>query len=98
MKTFLIIIGCILIYIMGFFVTYTMCLYINRSECGSPDAYDFFDESDIVFAFIWPLSIWFAGTYLIFLHLKKYAIAITEILYQINHDKENEDVERRNDD
>lgn len=90
MKTFLIIIGCIFIYNFGFFVTYVMCLYIDRSECGSTWAYDFFDESDIIIGFIWPLSIWFIGTYLLYLKLKKYAIAITEVLYQINH-KENKD-------
>lgn len=91
MKIFLIIIGCILLYIFGFFVTYVMCLYIDRREWGSTCAYDFFDESDIVFAFAWPLTIWFIGTYLVFLNLKKYAIAITEVLYQLNHNKEDKD-------
>ncbi len=91
MKTFLIIIGCILLYIFGGFITFVLFLYIDRCEFKPSIAYDDtdLDHIDVLF---WPLTIWLALGYLLYLKLKKYAIAITEVLYQINH-KEDEDGE-----
>lgn len=88
MKTFLIIIGCIFLYILGAFITFTLYLYCDRCEFGSFTAYDDID-SDFGVSLIWPLSILVLLVYLLYLKFKKYAIAITEVLYQINH-KENE--------
>lgn len=89
MKTFLIIIGCIFLYIFGGFITFVLFLYCERRKFGPSMAYDDFSNS-FGPSFVWPLSIWFALGYLLYLKLKKYAIAITEVLYQINH-KEKED-------
>lgn len=91
MKVFLIVIGCILLYIFGAFVTFVMGLYIDRSELGAEFAYEDIDESDIGIIFAWPLTILFIGGYLMILKLKKYAIAITEVLYQIHHNEEDKD-------
>ena len=91
MKIFLIIIGCIFLYIFGVFITYVLCLYCDRCEFGPSTAYDD-DDSKFGPALVWPIYIWFLLGYLLFLKLKKYAIAITEVLYQINH-KENKDDE-----
>ena len=90
MKTFLIIIGCIFLYIFGFFITFVLFLYSERCEFGPSMAYDDIDANNIGASLLWPLSIWFVLGYLLYLKLKKYAIAITEVLYQINH-KEGED-------
>lgn len=88
MKTFLIIIGCIFLYILMTFITFTLILYCDRCNLG-PSAYE--DAGgNIVVALFWPIAIWFVLGYLLYLKLKKYAVAITEILYQINH-KERED-------
>lgn len=90
MKIFLIIIGCILLYIFGGFATFVLFLYLDRCEFGPSMVYDDIDADNIAVSLLWPLTIWFALVYLLYLKLKKYAIAITEILYQINH-KENKD-------
>ena len=90
MKTFLIIIGCIFLYIFGGFITCILFLYCDRCEYGPSMTYDDTNLDNIGISFLWPLAIWFALGYLLYLKLKKYAIAITEVLYQINH-KENED-------
>lgn len=90
MKTFLIVIGCILLYIFGVFVTFTMTLYIDRCEFGAQVAYKDIDESNFGIAFAWPVTIWFLIGYILFLKFKKFSIAIVEILYQVNH-KENKD-------
>ena len=84
MKTFLIIIG----YILGVFITFVLILYCDRCDFGPSMAYDDIDEDFIGMLFAWPLTIWVALGYLLYLKLKKYAIAITEILYQINHKEE----------
>lgn len=89
MKTFLIIIGCIFLYILGIFMTSVLFLYCNRCDIGSSMAYDD-NEVLLGLSVFWPITIWFALVYLLYLKLKKYAIAITEFLYQINH-KENKD-------
>jgi hypothetical protein len=47
-------------------------------------------EDNIQMAFLWPITIWFILGYLIFYGIKKYAIALCEIIYQIKH-KEDED-------
>lgn len=96
MKIFFIIIGCILLYIIGFFITLVMEFYIQRKEYKSSNAYNYIDDIDIIMpAIIWPIYIWFIAFYLLFLKLKKYtkaiAIAITEILYQINNKEDKED-------
>lgn len=90
MKTFLIIIGCIFLYIFGAFITFVLYLYCDRCEFESSVVYDDIDLEYLWIALLWPLTIWFALVYLLYLKLKKYAIAITEVLYQINH-KENKD-------
>ncbi len=89
MKIFLIIMGCILLYIFGVFITFVLFLYCERCEFDPSMVYDDFDNNLWV-SFFWPLTIWFALGYLLCLKLKKYAIAITEVLYQINH-KEDQD-------
>lgn len=89
MKTFLIIIGCIFLYIFGAFITFVLFLYCERCEFGSSMAYDD-DLDNIMPSLLWPLSIWLILIYLLYLKFKKYAIAITEVLYQINH-KEHKD-------
>ena len=90
MKTFLIIIGCVFLYIFGAFITFVLSLYCERCELGPSMAYDDIGSDLIVFLLLWPLTIWFVLGYLLYLKLKKYAITITEFLYQINH-KENKD-------
>lgn len=90
MKTFLIIIGCIFLYIFGAFITFVSSLYIDRCYLESTMVYDDIDPEHIEISLFWPLSIWIVLGCLLYLKLKKYAIAITEILYQINH-KENKD-------
>ena len=90
MKTFLIIIGCIFIYILGAFISFVLFLYCERCESGSSMIYDDIDLEYLGISVVWPLTIWFALGYLLYLKLKKFAIAITEVLYQINH-KENEE-------
>lgn len=89
MKTFLIVIGCILLYIFGVFVTFTMLLYIDRCEFGAQLAYEDIDESTIGISVAWPATIWFIVGYLLYLKLRKFSIAIVEILYHVNH-KEDE--------
>ena len=84
MKIFLIIIGCIFLYIFGAFITFVLCLYYDRCEFGSSMAYDD-TGSNFMVSFVWPITIWFVLGNLLYLKLKKYAIAITEVLYQINH-------------
>lgn len=88
MKTFLIILGCISLYIFGAFITFVLFLYCERCEFGSSMAYDDIDSDHIANSLIWPITIWLPLGYLLCSKLKKYAIAITEVLYQINH-KEN---------
>ena len=90
MKIFLIIIGCIFLYIFGAFITFVLLLYYERCEYESSMVYDDNDVEYFMVALVWPISIWFPLGYLLYLKIKKYAIAITEILYQINH-KENKD-------
>lgn len=90
MKTFLIIIGCIFLYIFGGFITFVLYLYCDRCEFGPSITYDNNIESNFYCSLVWPLGIWFILVYLLSLKLKKYAIAITEVLYQINH-KEDKD-------
>ena len=91
MKTFLIVIGCIFLYIFGAFIDFILILYCDRCVFGDPDmVYDDIDLDAIGVLLFWPLTIWFPLGYLLCLKFKKYAIAITEILYQINH-KEDED-------
>lgn len=90
MKTFLIIIGCFFLYIFGAFITFVLSLYCERCECGPSFAYDDIDLINLGISLGWPLAIWFVLGYLLCLKLKKYAIAMTEVLYQINH-KENKD-------
>ena len=90
MKTFLIIIGCIFLYILMAFITFILSLYLDRCEFEPSTVYDDFVADSIIVSLAWPLTIWFALGYLLYLKLKKYAIAITEILYQINH-KEDKD-------
>lgn len=90
MKTSLIIIGCIFLYIFVAFITLVLLLYCERCNFDSSIAYDDIDMDYLWVALVWPLTIWFVLVYLLYLKLKKYAIAITEILYQINH-KEDED-------
>ena len=92
MKTFLIIIGCIFLYIFGAFITFVLFLYCERCEFGSFMTYDDIDSNHIANSLIWPITIWLALGYLLCSKLKKYAITVTEILYQINH-KENDDNE-----
>lgn len=89
MKTFLIIIGCIFLYIFGAFITFVLYLYYERCEFGSSMAYDDIDAY-FLFSLVWPLTICYALGRLLYLKFKKYAIAITEFLYKINHIKENE--------
>ncbi len=91
MKAFLIIIGCIFLYIFGVFITFVLSLYCERRELDDPDmVYDDIDLDHFGVSLLWPITIWFALGYLLYLKLIKYAIAITEILYQINH-REGED-------
>lgn len=90
MKIFLIIIGCIFLYIFGAFITFVLFLYCERCEFEPSTVYNDIDSDFISGSLLWPISIWFLLGYLLYLKLKKYAIAITEILYQINH-KENKD-------
>lgn len=94
MKTFLIILGCIFLYIFGVFITFVLFLYCDRCIFGASTAYDDIDPNNLGFSLFWPLTICIALGYLINLKLKKklkkYAIAITEVLYQINH-KEDKD-------
>ena len=85
MKTFLIIIGCIFLYIFGFFITFVLFLYCDRCEFGAPMTYADIDSNNLGLSLFWPLTIWFILGYLLYLKFKKYAIAITEFLYQINH-------------
>ena len=91
MKTFLIIIGCIFLYIFGAFITFVVFLYGDRCEFGPYIAYDDIDLAQLGVVLVWPLTIWFALGYLLYLKLKKYAIAITEVLYQINHKEDKDD-------
>ena len=88
MKTFLIIIGCIFLYVLVTFITFVLVLYCERREFGTPMAYDDIEPDYFFVSLAWPISIWFVLVFLLYLKLKKYAIAITETLYQINH-KEN---------
>lgn len=91
MKIFLIIIGCIFLYIFGAFITFVLCLYCDRCEYDASVVYSDIDNPDgIPIVLLWPLTIWFPLGYLLYLKLRKYAIAITEVLYQINH-KENKE-------
>lgn len=90
MKIFLIVVGCILLYIIGVFVTFTLTLYIDRCVFESTTVYEYMDGDDIEFAFFWPLTIWFVVGYILYMKLKKLSIAIVETLYQVNH-KEDED-------
>lgn len=90
MKIFLIIIGCVFLYIFGAFITLVLVLYCDRSEFGPSLAYKDIDEANMVVSLCWPLTIWFVLGYLLYLKLKKYAIAITEVLYQINHKEDTE--------
>ena len=90
MKTFLIIIGCIFLYIFGGFITFVLSLYCDRCEFGSSITYNNIDSS-VEVSFLWPITIWLILGYLLSLKLKKYAIAITEILYQINHKEDKDD-------
>ena len=90
MKTFLIIIGCIFLYILGIFMASVLFLYCERCEFEPYQVYDDDNEELIMASLFWPITIWFALGYLLYLKLKKYAIAITEFLYQINH-KEDKD-------
>ena len=85
MKTFLIIIGCIFIYIFGSFVTFVLFLYCDRCEYSPSMTYGDINGDDFWVILLWPLTMWLALGYLLILKLKKYAIAITEVLYQINH-------------
>lgn len=89
-KTFLIIIGCIFLYIFGVFITFVLYLYYDRCKFGPSIAYDDID-SDFGASLVWPLSIWILLGFLLHLKLKKYAIAITEVLYQINHKEDKDD-------
>lgn len=90
MKTFLIIIGCIFLYIFGVFVAFTLILYIDRCVFESTTVYEYIDEDDIGAAFLWPVTIWFVVGYILYMKLKKLSIAIVEVLYQVNH-KEDKD-------
>ena len=90
MKTFLIIIGCIFLYIFMAFITFVLILYCERCEIEESFVYDDIDFDNVWISLVWPLTLWVPLGYLLFLKLKKYAIALTEILYQINH-KEDED-------
>ena len=90
MKTFLIIIGSIFIYVFGAFITFILCLYCERCEFDADFVYDDIDTDYLWILLIWPLTFWIPLGFLLYLKLKKYAIALTEILYQINH-KEDED-------
>lgn len=90
MKTFLIIIGCIFLYIFMSFITFVLCLYYDRCDFEASEVYDGIDSDDVVIALFWPITIWLALGYLLYLKLKKYAIAIVEVLYQMNH-KEDKD-------
>lgn len=85
MKIFLIVIGCILLYIFGVFVTFTLLLYIDRCVYGAQVAYEDIDESNIGISIAWPATIWFLVGFLLYLKLKKFSIAIVEILYHVNH-------------
>ena len=85
MKTFLIIIGCIFLYIFVCFITVVLFLYCDRCDFGPSKAYDDIDSDHIWASLFWPITIWLVLGYLLCLKLKKYAIAITEVLYQINH-------------
>ena len=85
MKIFLIVIGCILMYLFGVFVTFTLMLYIDRCVYGAQWAYEDIDEANIGISFAWPATIWFLIGYLLFLKFKKFSIAIVEILYQVSH-------------
>ncbi len=93
MKTFLIIIGCIFLYIFGAFITLVLSLYCERCEFGPDWAYDDIGGNFIGIALFWPITIWFVLGYFLYLKLKKYAIAITEVLYQINHKEDKGDEE-----
>lgn len=90
MKIFLIVIGCILLYIFGVFITFTLTLYIDRCAFGAQIAYEDIDEANIGISIAWPATIWFLIGYLLYLKFKKFSIAIVEILYQVNH-KEDKD-------
>lgn len=72
MKIFLIVIGCILLYIFGAFVTLTIK--------------DIDEESILIVAF-WPVTILFFAICLLYMKLKKFSIAIVETIYQVCHDK-----------
>ena len=91
MKTFLIIIGCIFLYIFGAFITFVLILYCDRCILESTMVYDDIDLEYLGILLAWPLTIWIILGYLLYLKLKKYAIAITEILYQINHKGDKKD-------
>lgn len=95
MKVFLIVIGCILVYIFGAFVTFIITLYIDRCEFGAQFAYEDIDEANIGISVAWPATIWFIAGYLLYMKLKKFSIAIVEILYQMNH-KEDKDDDKNN--
>ena len=90
MKTFLIIIGCIFLYLFGVFVTFTLILYMERCEFGAQLVYEDIDTAIFGASFVWPITIWFVAIYLLYMKLKKFSIAIVEILYQVNH-KEDKD-------
>lgn len=86
MKIFLIIIGCIFLYIFGAFISFVLLLYCDRCNFEPSTAYGDIDDFDNLWIVLfWPLTIWFALGYLLYLKLKKYAIALTEIIYQTNH-------------
>lgn len=87
MKIFLIIIGCIFLYILGVFITCVLSLYWDRCEYESSMVYDDFREH-FCFSLGWPLTIWFMLGYLLYLKLGKCTIATTEFIYQITHNKE----------
>lgn len=89
MKIFLIVIGCIFLYIFGWFITFILCLYCDRCEWGTDTYYDDILLTDIMASFLWPLTIWLLLAYLLYFKFKKYAIAITEIIYQANHKEDN---------
>lgn len=90
MKTFLIIIGCIFLYIFGAFITFILCLYRDRCDFMSSEVYGYGVSENFAASLCWPITIWIVLGYLLYLKYKKYAIAITETLYQIKH-KEDHD-------
>ena len=92
MKIFLIIIGCIFLYIFVAFIDFVLLIYSERCEYEPSMVYSDIDVGDFIISFLWPVTIWLILGYLLYIKLKKYVIAITEVLYQINH-KENKDAD-----